>query len=213
MESVNVDSLRLFHPFKDISGQSNKSKALFPARRKSKKISKAKSEPHPPSEPLEKFIPKDISKISELAQGDMLVILNPSDYFEPLSVMKLISWDGDGYIIAQFYGKFNFEWYVDRRIAKQKYYPCWYQPSDTQFYYRQTPMHRSHPPFTNELAQEHVFKIENIITFGFHLQKNLRLPREVAKLSLNAWRNMTFEPDASGTATFEAKDSDMQDLE
>jgi hypothetical protein len=45
------------------------------------------------------------------------------------------------------------------------------------------------------------------------LQKDLKLPRAVVRVALDAWRAMVFHDDAVGVATYEALDDDMRDLQ
>ena len=142
----------------------------------------------------------------------MCIITNPKDFFEPVSVLRIITWNEDGFLEGQFYGRHTFEWYIDRRLAKFPFQPAWYQPSDERFYYLPKPLHSSHRPFTNILSEEKSFNIRNIVAFGFHLQKDLKIPRAVVKIALDAWRIMVFEKDAVGAPTFEAKDDDLEDL-
>ena len=145
-ESVNVDSIRLFHPFKDISSTHISPSALFPPRRK--KTSKSRKPEDSSGTPMSidepEFIVKGASRISELAEGDMCIITNPKDFFEPVSVLRIITWDEDGFLEGQFYGRHTFEWYIDRRLAKFPFQPAWYQPSDERFYYLPKPLHTSH---------------------------------------------------------------------
>jgi hypothetical protein len=211
-ESVNVDSLRLFHPFKDISGRQVQPEALFPKRR-AKTTKSTKTVVATVSEAADtEFIVKDQARISELTVGDLCVIKNPYNFFEPISVLRVLKWDDKGNMEGQFYGKHTFEWYIDRRLAKFPFKPAWYQPSDRKFYYNTKPMHYAHPPFTNVLAQESVFNTSNIIAFGFELQKDQKIPRAIVKLALDAWRTMNFQPAAIGEPTYEAKDDDLADL-
>jgi hypothetical protein len=210
-EAVNVDSLRLFHPFKDISGRQISSEALFPKRRqKIKKRDIADIVKLVESEAP--FEIKGITKIAELATGDLCVVRNPYNFFEPISVLRVLNWNEAGTIEGQFYGKHTFEWYIDRRLAKFPFKPAWYQPSDRKFYFMTKPLHYTHPPFTNILSEEAVFNTSNIIAFGFELQKDGKLPRAIVKLALDAWRHMDFKPSAVGESTYEAKDDDLADL-
>ena len=142
----------------------------------------------------------------------MCVIKNPHNFFEPISVMKIVSLSEDGHIVGQFYGSHTFDWYIDRRLAKCLFKPAWFQPSDCRFYYLAKRLHWSHPPFTNALAKEFDFLSSNIVAFGFHLQKDLKLPRKLVRMALDAWRSMTFHPEATGDATYEAEDAESDDL-
>jgi transposase InsO family protein len=210
LESVNVDSMRMFHPFTDIQGHSGAPLSLFPKRR-SKTPRKIIENPEPAT--TETFVAKGQGEIDELSEGDLCVVLNRRDLYEPIVVMKLLHWEPDTkLIVGQFYGKYNLEWYIDRRIAKQTYKPAWYQPKDGRFYYQKSKLHKAHVPFTNVLNKENHLAIKDIIAFGFHLQPNDLLPRSVAKVAIDAWRNMKFAPDAQGVPTYEAKDHDLEYL-
>jgi hypothetical protein len=59
------------------------------------------------------------------------------------------------------------------------------------------------PPFTNILSEELVFNKRHIITFGFQLQNDPKLPRVNVRAALDAWRTMTFQPSAVGVPTYE----------
>lgn len=154
---------------------------------------------------------KGAPRISELAIGDLCTVINPHNFFEPVSVLRIVNWATNGDIEGQFYGRHTFDWYIDRRLAKFAFLPSWYQPSDRKFYYASKPMHYTHPPFTNILSKE-TFNTRDIVAFGFSLQKNLKIPKAIVRLTLEAWRNMQFKPDAIGEPVCEAKDDDLEEL-
>ena len=164
---ANVDSLDLYHPFSPIEVPLTES-AVNTAEARTDKMHEAED-------------------IRLLQTGDLCITYRREADFEPLSVVKFIKPLEDGNVLVQWYGNTSLLWYIDVRMLKQKWHPGWYDPKDRKFYFSSSKMYHNHPTFTNELSQE-IIKMENIILFGFNLNPNLKLPREVANRALEIRR-------------------------
>ena len=112
-----------------------------------------------PSVPARRVL-KGPESISQLQQGELFLATIPFNGSEPISLMKFIEYDiphqnkaiSSIPVIAQWMGHHPHEHYIDTRFHNQRWCPGWYQPNTGEFYFKLSPLHKSHVPFTNVIS-------------------------------------------------------------
>jgi hypothetical protein len=201
-QRVSVDSLNLYHPFLPFPWASIPQVARRRGRPRKLHPVEAKTTP-PEALPRPERVLKGYDKIQELQAGDICLVEQPLNAYEPVAPLMFIRHlDGDR-VEMQWMGVFKLRWYINIRLRQQPWQLGWFQPNTRQFYWRSrslTPKY--HPPFTNLLSETTIYK-RQIFLFGFKLRPDLRLPREVADIALSKYQNMTIPLEAEGERTFE----------
>ena len=177
---INVNALRLYHPFKDIPYEGIPQSHRDPPPQEDTAMTL-----HPPLREL-----KGNDQIDSILPGDLFMVKVPFNGFEPIALMRLIKIEPNNLVTAQWQGNYSLVWYIDSRFREQRWFPGWYQQNQGQFYFTKRPLHPMHPPFTN-LHSVDVIDTRNIFVFGFELRFDLRLPREVADIALREYLAMT----------------------
>ena len=74
---------------------------------------------------------------------------------------------GAGKVISIRNDQLNLQWYGnlhERHVST--YRPCWYQESQRKFYYKNKPLHHSHPPYTTDDTDTKVTR-DSVVVHGF----------------------------------------------
>ena len=115
---------------------------------------------------------------------DLCLIHFPLCEEEPFVVAKFLgevnseAWGH--YLRFQWYGRFSDRHSMRKRdLAVKTWKPCWLS-NNAQPYWADQPVSPYHGPFTNEDTYEWVLK-DQVVTWGFELQKNKRLPTFVVE--------------------------------
>ena len=177
---VNVDSMRLFHPFLEIPFSGIPQLRIPP--------------PRPPSATgLHVSLPrrelKGSEQASDLKLNDLFLAVLPSNAAQPIALLRFLRLDSSGSIVAQWMGCFKPFFHIDRRMHLQVWHPGWFQPNSGERYFTPCPIHRSHLPFTNLMSLEPIV-LSDVFLFNFELRADLRLPKDVADMTMMKYRTM-----------------------
>jgi hypothetical protein len=175
--TVAVDCLQLYHPFLEIPFSDVPQRRVPP--------------PQPPRNfptPMPKRILKGPLESSALHEGNLFLALLPDNVPEPVVLLRFIKLEGTS-INAQWMGNWRPWPFLDDRMYKQTWLPCWYQPKTNEHYFKPKPENRVHYAFTNEMSL-HPIALSDVIVFNFELRADLRLPREVADVAVLKYRTL-----------------------
>ena len=117
----------------------------------------------------------DDRKMGEVFEGDMVALCVEPDPIEklPFSIGKILRVSDTGVLDVHWFGSNN-------NSMLSTWAPGYVQKNENKRYYRQKPLHHSHPPYTNSLS-ETVLTVRDIIGSPFQLNPELRIPSFVLR--------------------------------
>jgi transposase InsO family protein len=191
--TINVDSLKLYHPFLEIPFSGLPQSRVPPPPPVQLPVQRGPLIPFSSDEnttPQRQL--KGPEQAAELVQGDVFIALTPFIPYEPISVLVFLRFDPvqPDSIIAQWMGHAPpLISHFDRRMNHQKCERCWYQPRTNQHYWWPHREHKDHYEFTNVLTENPLSR-KDVLIFNFHLRKDRTLPREVSNSILMKYRSL-----------------------
>ena len=129
----------------------------------------------------------ELSTTLPLKENDLIILVLPAQDYQPLVVARYIGpASKPNNIKVQWLGNLKYYKTVEQNLFKTAWYPGWFQPIGSLFYWKPKRQHISHPEFTEENTGHELCRTQ-VLMYGFELLKNHRLPKAVATEALYRW--------------------------